>query len=146
MTKAGLQTQLNQQVANLNMMYVKLHNYHWFVKGSNFFTLHEKFEELYDEMTAKMDEVAERLLTIGGQPYATLKEYVAHATIQEAAGNESSEQMLKQLIADFNQLVNEFGAASNEADNLGDKVTADMFVSMSADLEKHVWMLSAYLG
>ena len=62
--------QLNQQVANLSVLYVKLHNFHWFVKGQNFFQLHEKFEELYDEVTEIYDEVAERILMIGEKPVA----------------------------------------------------------------------------
>lgn len=146
MSNNNVHVKLNQQVANLNLMYVKLHSYHWFVKGPHFFTLHEKFEEIYNEMTAKMDEVAERLLTIGGKPYATLKEYAQHATIAEADGSENAEQMVKQLIADFSQLVKEFGELNIIAEDAGDKVTADMFVGMSADLEKHIWMLNAYIG
>ncbi|MCE5171260.1 DNA starvation/stationary phase protection protein [Paenibacillus profundus] len=143
---AQLQTLLNQQVANLNVMYVKLHNYHWFVKGHLFFNLHEKFEELYNEITEKMDEVAERLLTIGGKPYATLKEYSQHTTIQEGVGNETSEDMVKQLIKDFNQLIKEFGEAQEEAQKVGDEVSNDLFIGMQGDLAKHVWMLSAYIG
>ncbi|KAF6610761.1 DNA starvation/stationary phase protection protein, partial [Paenibacillus sp. EKM208P] len=64
---------LNRQVANLNVLYVKIHNYHWYVKGSSFYTLHVKFEELYNEVTLKMDEIAERLLALKGSPSATLK-------------------------------------------------------------------------
>lgn len=141
-----LQTQLNKQVANLNVMYVKLHSYHWYVKGTHFFTLHEKFEEFYNEMTEKMDAVAERLLTIGGKPYATLKDYLNNASIKEAAGNETADQMIKQLIQDFIQLVNEFGEGILAAENAGDHVTADLFISMAGDLEKHIWMLNAYVG
>lgn len=141
-----LQTQLNKQVANLNVMYTKLHNYHWNVKGPQFFTLHAKFEELYNEITEKMDSVAERLLTIGGKPYATLKEVMNNTSINEATGNENADQMVKQLIQDFIQLVNEFGAAILAAEKAGDHVTADLFTSMAGELEKHVWMLNAYVG
>ncbi|GAC42839.1 Dps family protein [Paenibacillus popilliae] len=146
MSNQKLQQMLNQQVANLNLMYIKLHNYHWFVKGDLFFTLHEKFEEFYNEITGKMDEVAERLLTIGGKPYATLKEYAANATLPEAHGNEKAEEMVKQLIDDFNQLITEFGEALKEADHIGDNVTNDMLIGMQGDLEKHIWMLNSYLG
>ena len=59
---------LNRQVANLNVLYVKIHNYHWYVKGPNFFTLHVKFEEFYNEVTVQMDEIAERILTLKGSP------------------------------------------------------------------------------
>ncbi|MDP4155852.1 MAG: ferritin-like domain-containing protein, partial [Bacillota bacterium] len=77
---------VNVQVANLTILYEKLHHYHWFVKGHHFFTLHEKFEELYNEITSTMDEVAERLLIIGEKPLSTLKACLDTATIKEAAG------------------------------------------------------------
>jgi starvation-inducible DNA-binding protein len=146
MSNQKLQQMLNQQVANLNLMYIKLHSYHWFVTGDLFFTLHEKFEELYNEITGKMDEVAERLLTIGGKPYATLKEYVLNATLPEACGNETAEEMVRQLINDFTQMNTEFGEALKEADRTGDNVSNDMLIGMQGDLEKHIWMLNAYLG
>lgn len=81
---ASLEQVLNRQVANLNVLYVKVHNFHWYVKGEQFFALHVKFEELYNDITLKMDEVAERLLSIKGSPAATMKEYLEIATIQEA--------------------------------------------------------------
>lgn len=79
---------LNRQVANFNVLYVKLHHYHWYVKGPHFFELHEKFEQLYDELTQHMDDVAERLLTIGGKPLSTMRDFLQETTLKEAAGNE----------------------------------------------------------
>jgi starvation-inducible DNA-binding protein len=67
---------LNKQIANWSVLYTKLHNYHWYVKGGQFFTLHVKFEEFYNEAGLHVDELAERLLAIGGKPAATLKEYL----------------------------------------------------------------------
>ncbi|MBD8500161.1 Dps family protein [Paenibacillus arenosi] len=144
--KQDIKSLLNQQVANLNVLYVKLHSYHWFVKGPMFFQLHEKFEELYNEITLKMDDVAERLLTIGGKPHSTLKQYVEHTTLQEAAGNENAEQMVKQLVADLKQLVSEFEQAMEAAEEANDEATGDVFLGMKADFEKHIWMFEAYLG
>lgn len=98
---------LNRQIANWNVLYVKLHHYHWFVKGEQFFTLHAKFEELYNEAAAYIDDLAERLLTIGGKPAATLKQYLELATIREATGSETAEQMVKTLAEDFSSVVRE---------------------------------------
>lgn len=64
---------LNEYLANQQVMYIKLHNLHWYVKGRSFFTLHAKLEELYDQTAQIMDEVAERLLALGGSPVASLK-------------------------------------------------------------------------
>ena len=86
---------MNQQLTNWTVLYTKLHNYHWYVKGPNFFTLHVKFEELYTETATYIDEIAERLLSIGGQPIATLKETLEVATIQEATGDEKAEEMVE---------------------------------------------------
>lgn len=137
---------LNQQVANLNVLYVKIHNYHWYVKGEHFFTLHVKFEELYDDITLKMDEVAERLLTIKGSPAATMKEYLDIATIQEASGNEDQRKMVQTLIEDFATVAEEMSEGINLAEEAGDHPTADMFIKIKSDLEKHMWMLRSYLG
>ena len=77
MAQEKIQSVLNKQVANWSVLYVKLHNYHWYVKGPHFFTLHEKFEELYNEAGATVDELAERLLAIKGYPVATMEEYLS---------------------------------------------------------------------
>lgn len=137
---------LNRQVANLNVLYVKLHNYHWNVKGANFFTLHEKFEELYNEVTLKMDEVAERLLTLKGSPAATMKEYLELSSIHEANGKEDANTMVQNIIEDFATLCEEFQEGIELAEKSDDQPTADMFTGFRADLEKHMWMLRSYLG
>lgn len=142
---SSLEQVLNEQVANLNVLYVKLHNYHWFVKGENFFTLHEKFEELYNDVTEKMDAVAERLLTIKGSPSATLKEYLELATIQEASGKEDARTMVQQLIEDLATLSESFLEGIELADKEGDEPTADLLTGFKGDIEKHMWMLRSYL-
>lgn len=71
MANEHLNGYLNELVATWSVLYTKLHNYHWYVNGSSFFTLHEKFEELYDAVTLNLDEVAERILSTGGKPVAT---------------------------------------------------------------------------
>ncbi|PYE52584.1 DNA starvation/stationary phase protection protein [Paenibacillus barcinonensis] len=137
---------LNRQVANLNVLYVKIHNYHWYVKGPNFFTLHVKFEEFYNEITVQMDEIAERLLTLKGSPAATMKEYLEMASIQEASGKEDASVMVQNLIEDFATLSSEYQEGIDLADAAEDQPTADMLTGFKADLEKHMWMLRAYLG
>lgn len=137
---------LNRQVANWTVLYTKLHHFHWYVKGSEFFTLHAKFEELYEEAAARLDEVAERLLAIGGRPVSTLKESLALATVDEAAGGESAVQMVGSVIADYAKLVQELAAGIESAQAAGDEATADLFIGQTADLQKTIWMLNAFLG
>ncbi|MBT2284651.1 Dps family protein [Paenibacillus polymyxa] len=137
---------LNRQVANLNVLYVKIHNYHWYVKGPNFFTLHVKFEEFYNEVTVQMDEIAERILTLKGSPVATMKEYLELSSIQEAAGGEDAKTMVQNLIEDFATLSNEYQEGIEVADAAEDQPTSDMLTGFKADLEKHMWMLRSFLG
>lgn len=146
MKNSGLEQMLNQQVANLNVLYVKLHNYHWYVSGEQFFSLHAKFEELYDEVTMKMDEVAERMLALKGRPAATMKEYLELATIQEAAGNEDSRGMVQQLVEDFATMSEELQEGIEMAEKAEDMPTADMLTGFKTDFEKHMWMLRSFLG
>ncbi|WP_054957010.1 Dps family protein [Paenibacillus dakarensis] len=144
--KTGVEQMLNQQVANLAVFYVKLHNYHWYVSGEQFFSLHVKFEELYDEVTLKMDEIAERLLALKGKPAATMKEYLEISTIQEATGNEDTRGMVQQLIEDFATLSEEFQEGIEMAEKAEDMPTSDMLTGFKTDFEKHMWMLRSFLG
>ncbi|CAH1204921.1 MULTISPECIES: Dps family protein [Paenibacillus] len=143
---ASLEQVLNRQVANLNILYVKIHNYHWYVKGEQFFSLHVKFEELYDDVTLKMDEVAERLLSIKGSPAATMKEYLEIATIQEATGKEDTRGMVQTLIEDFATVAEELTEGIELAEQISDQPTADLFIKIRTDLEKNQWMLRSFLG
>ncbi|MGG1662364.1 Dps family protein [Brevibacillus sp. NRS-1366] len=136
---------LNKQVANWTVLYTKLHNYHWNVKGQHFFTLHQKFEELYTEAAEHIDTIAERVLSIGGKPVATLSACLQTASIAEANGTESAEQMVETVAHDFVILLEELKLAMDTADQAGDEATADMLLAIRSGLEKHVWMLQAFL-
>ncbi|GAB7387071.1 Dps family protein [Bacillaceae bacterium] len=142
---AQLAQNFNKLLADLNVMYVKLHHYHWFVKGEHFFELHAKFEEFYTEIATYIDRIAERLLAIKGKPVATMKEYLQLASLAEASGDETPLQMVKNVAADFEKLIAELkeGAALAEREN--DGVTADLLTEIRGSLEKHVWMLQAFL-
>ncbi|HAQ06480.1 MAG TPA: DNA starvation/stationary phase protection protein [Bacillus bacterium] len=137
---------VNQQVANWTVLYTKLHNYHWYVKGRHFFTLHSKFEELYNEASVIIDEFAERILALDGQPVATLKECLETSTIEEASGSEKEEDMVRQLYDDFSKIVDELQEAIELAEKAEDEGTADMLLGVKKSLRKHMWMFKAYLG
>lgn len=137
---------LNRQIANFNVLYVKLHHFHWYVKGPHFYQLHEKFEELYNEVAQHSDEVAERLLTIGGQPLSTMKAYLEEAGIQEAAGGETAEQMVQTLHDDMSRMAEELKNGMEEAEKQGDESTADLLLGIRRSFEKHIWMLRSFMG
>jgi starvation-inducible DNA-binding protein len=141
-----LSSVLNKQIANWSVLYIKLHNYHWYVKGGQFFTLHTKFEEFYNEAGLHVDELAERLLAIGGNPVATMREYLELSSIQEASGSDSAEEMVQSLINDFSIVIGELKEGMSLAGELDDETTGDMLLAIHSGLEKHVWMLKAFLG
>ncbi|MFY4777268.1 Dps family protein [Metabacillus sp. RGM 3146] len=146
MSSQKLITAVNKQVANWTVLYVKLHNYHWFVKGKDFFTLHEKFEEFYNEAGTYIDELAERLLALNGKPVATMKDCLSVASIEEATGKETAEKMVQQLFDDFSAVAQELKEGMDLAADSGDETTGDMLLSIHQKLEKHNWMLKAYLN
>ena len=146
MAKEELNNQLNELVATWSVLYTKLHNYHWYVNGPSFFTLHTKFEELYNEVTLNLDEVAERILSRGGKPVATLKEHLEISLIEEATGNEVTEEMVESTIEDFKTIMKALKNAMNTAAEEGDDRTEDLLNANYQSLEKHTWMLNAYLG
>lgn len=146
MAKKKLDTQLNELVATWSVLYTKLHNYHWYVSGPSFFTLHAKFEELYNEVTLNLDDLAERILSKGSKPVATLKEHLKQSIVEEASGKETAEEMVEQLISDFKQVMDALNNGMELASEAGDDRTEDLLNAHYQSLEKHAWMLSAFLG
>lgn len=141
-----LNQELNVQVATWSVAYTKLHNFHWYVKGPSFFTLHVKFEELYNEATLHMDEIAERLLALGGKPVATMKEQLKLSVIDEASSKESAEDMVNTVVSDYDKIMKSLKKGMELAAADGDDMTEDMLNAVHQNLEKHSWMLSAFLG
>ncbi|UUZ82365.1 DNA starvation/stationary phase protection protein [Paenibacillus sp. P26] len=137
---------LNTQIANWSLLFIKLHNYHWYVKGPQFFTLHLKFEEFYTEAALHVDNLAERLLALKGSPVATMREILEKATLHEASGSENAEQMVRAIAGDFGTIIGELKEGMSIAEEAGDETTADMLLAIHSSLEKHVWMLESFLG
>ena len=133
---------LNKQVANLSVLFTKLHHFHWYVTGPQLYQLHEKFEAFYDEVNELYDAFAERILMIGGKPVSNLKGYLAITSLKEANGTEKPEEMVKHILDDFKLLVVELKEVLKVAQDLEDEVTADLIITTLASFEKHIWMLS----
>ncbi len=136
---------LNKQVAEWTVLYTKLHNYHWYVKGPNFFSLHEKFEELYNEASVYVDDLAERILAIEGNPIATLREALEWSVIEETEKNLTANQMVEQLSKDFTTVIAQLEEGIQLAEKVNDDMTGDMLLAMVTSLEKHNWMLKSFL-
>lgn len=132
---------LNKQVANFAVLFTKLHHHHWYVKGFEFFRLHALFEDYYDEVNEYYDEFAERLLTIGGKPSSNMKEYLKLTALKEVNSHLSSKEMVTDVLNDFNIIIAELKEGVVIAQDVNDEQTADLFISTTAALEKHTWML-----
>ena len=144
MSQQDVVKELNQQVANWTVAYTKLHNFHWYVKGPNFFSLHEKFEELYNEASQYVDDLAERILAIGGNPVGTLKESLEISIVDEAGKNYSAEQMVE-ASNDLTHISEQLVKSIEVAGEAGDDVSEDMFIGMKNSVDKHNWMFKSYL-
>ena len=139
---------VNSIVANLGVLYVKLHQYHWYVQGPHFYTLHEKFEELYNEVNQNFDEFAERLIAKGEKPYSTLAEYLEHASISEKPYEEKipADQMVENLVNDY-RIIRDVTAKGIELSaNEEDAVTEDLLTGYKSSVDNTIWMLQAYIG
>ncbi|MCH4383269.1 MULTISPECIES: DNA starvation/stationary phase protection protein [Staphylococcus] len=145
MSQQDVVKELNQQVANWTVAYTKLHNFHWYVKGPNFFSLHEKFEELYNEASQYVDDLAERILAIGGNPVGTLKESLEISIVDEAGKNYSAEQMVEAFSNDLTHISEQLIKSIEVAGEAGDDVSEDMFIGMKNSVDKHNWMFKSYL-
>lgn len=142
----NLHDKLNEYLANQQIMYIKLHNLHWYVKGRSFFTLHAKLEELYDQTAEIMDNVAERLLALGGAPVASLKKALALASVKELEGAPiSSDDTVKALISDVEYWIRDTKEIVQLAEE-DDGATADQFNGYLAEYQKLLWMLKAYIA
>ena len=138
---------LNQVVSDLYTARIALHQVHWYMRGRGFLVWHPKMDEYMDSLDGYLDEISERLITLGGKPYSTLTEFLQHSEIEEEEGEfRNVEESLERVLAIYRYLITLFQKALDVTDEEGDDVTNDIFVGAKADLEKTVWMLAAELG
>ncbi|SDQ58720.1 Dps family protein [Virgibacillus salinus] len=138
---------LNQLLSNYFVMYVKLHRYHWFIQGKHFYQLHDVFEDMYKTIESDLDEIAERVLMIDGKPLATMIKYIKESTLEEATADDKEDEIVRQLISDYKQIISEIkNEGIPEASERKDEPTVDLLVTLQGKLEKHIWMLHAYLA
>ena len=134
---------LNEFLADLEVMTVKLQNYHWNVMGKGFFTTHEKLEEYYEEMREQIDEVAEHILSLGYQPLGTMKDFMQNSEIQEAKNEKiKSLEIVKSVIKDLQTLEQKAIKIKQEAENKSDHATSSMMDAYLQNYSKKLWMLN----
>ena len=135
---------LNLLLANYQVFYQKLRNFHWNVKGGDFFDMHEKFEELYTSAMENIDEIAERIKVYGETPLSTLKEFLDTSEIQEVGTDLSSDKMVAEVLKDMETLDSFMIDAVEAASEIGDVASVDLLNSMIKTIEKEHWMLTSF--
>lgn len=141
-----LAEKLNELLANYQIFYMNVRGYHWNVKGRQFFQLHEKFEELYTDLLTKVDEVAERILTLGHQPLHAYSDYAKVAKIQEDKDVQDGEACVRGILQGYQVLIELQRDLLSLASDADDEGTAAQVGDYIREQEKTVWMLASYLA
>ncbi|MEM6396836.1 MAG: DNA starvation/stationary phase protection protein [Bacteroidota bacterium] len=136
---------LNNLLADYHIYYQNLRNFHWNVSGENFFDLHEKFETLYTVARDRIDEIAERILTLRERPVSTMSDYLKRADVDEYGTITNSNEMVEKILANHATIIQTMRGVLKEANEISDEGTIDMVGSFLADIEKSSWMLDAWL-
>lgn len=135
-------SELNRFLADLNVFYRKLQNYHWNIVGKDFFVIHSKLEEYYDGINEQIDEIGEHILVLGGQPLGTMKDYLANSVIVEANNAKVKDNLVFQnVIKDFETLLQKTIKIKEEADAQKEYGTSSLIDSYILDYTKKLWML-----
>ena len=141
---APVVSQLNILLADYHVYYQKLRNFHWNIIGKNFFDLHIKFEELYGDARLKIDEIAERILTLRYHPVSTYSEYLEMSSLKEVKSLLNDQEMVEILLKDHKTILSRMKNVVDKADEAGDEGTIDLIGAYIRELEKASWMLNAW--
>ena len=133
-------------LADSYSLYLKTHNYHWNVSGPLFNTLHQMFEEQYTELAAAVDEIAERIRALGIKAPGSYSAYAALTSIDDGDGEESAEEMIRQLVIGQETVARTARESFPAAEKAGDEATADLLTQRMQLHEKNAWMLRSMLA
>lgn len=138
---------LRKLQADSVVLYMKVHNFHWNVRGSDFPQAHKALEEIYDGFADMFDDLAERVIQLGGTPVVTLAEAIKISKIKEETKTTfTSKEILKEVLKIYENLHEDFTDLAKLADKDEDRVTASYCDDKLAELEKAIWMVKAQLA
>ena len=140
----GVAASLKQLLADYQIFYSNLRGLHWNIKGHGFFVLHEKFESMYDDTAEKIDEIAERILMLGGVPENKFSAYLKVANVKEVSDISCGSEAVDHILETYGYLIGEERKVIELANEAGDDVTADLMTGYLKEQEKMVWMLVAF--
>jgi len=136
--------EMNILLADYQLYYQKLRNYHWNIIGQNFFDLHIQFEDMYNDAKIKIDEIAERILTLRFQPESNLSEYLRLTNLKESKSDISDRDMVANLLDDHGTIIKQMRKVVDVAGENNDEGTIDLVGAYIRELEKTSWMLDAW--
>ena len=139
-----LENKLNEFLADLNIFYRKFQNYHWNIEGKDFFQVHAKLEELYDEINEQIDEIAEHIAILGGQPLGTMKDYLEKSSIKEAENKKiKSEEIYNNILSDYEELLKKTIEIKEKSENEKEYSTSSLIDDYIKEYGKIIWMLKS---
>ncbi|ANB67274.1 starvation-inducible DNA-binding protein [Aeromonas veronii] len=142
----ALAAELNKLLASYQILYMNVRGFHWNIRGNQFFELHLKFEEIYNDLLLKVDALAERILTLDGVPMHSFSEYLKVSAIPEQKGLHDGRACVESLLDSFRELLVAQRRILGQAAEAGDEGTASILSDYVQQQEKLVWMLRAYLA
>lgn len=137
---------LNVLLANYSIFYQNTRGAHWNIKGDQFFTLHPKFEELYNNLVLKIDEIAERILTLGATPNHNYSDYLKLSTIKESKEVSDGTKCVENILDSFKTIISIQRELLDITEEAGDEGTNSQMSDYITEQEKEIWMYNAYLG
>lgn len=141
-----LSDQLNELLADYQIFYMNARGFHWNIKGDKFFELHVKFEELYNDALLKIDEVAERILTLGYTPVHSFSDYLETSKVKESKNISEGNKAVSLIINGFNVILEIERKILKLSEEANDEGTNSLMSDYIPQQEKLVWMYSAYLN
>ncbi|WP_339801807.1 Dps family protein [uncultured Marinobacter sp.] len=137
---------LNDLLSNYQIFYMNVRGYHWNIKGDNFFELHAKFEELYNDLLLKIDEIAERVLTLGHRPAHAYSTYIEKSQVPERKDVSNGKEAVENIVDSFAKLIGKQRELLALAGEGSDEGTVALMSDYISQQEKTVWMYRSYLG
>lgn len=138
-------SKLNQLLASLQVYYQNLRGFHWNIEGRDFFQLHEKFEELYNEAAETIDGIAERIKILNGAPYHSFADYLEHSGVKPSTNVSKGDEAVRLTLSATETILSQLNATLEAAEKGNDEGTASMVSGLIESTEKQIWMLKAYL-
>lgn len=145
-TAVKLHGEMNVLLSSFQVYYQNLRGFHWYIVGPEFFTLHEKFEEMYNDAAAKSDAIAERIRMAPASPMHRLTDYLEHSKIEEAKTSADAHNIVNQILDSLKTLISIEKEIRKMAEELGDNGTSDMMTDFITGQEKEIWMFTAFIS